>query len=385
MRLLLNHNSSEDIGEALTLDDPAAPFLQNATFQIHALGPVSTTYGYTPKLVPWLRSNLDRFDAVVVNGLWQYCGLAVLRAVAGVKPYLVFTHGMLDPYFKRRFPLKHLKKWPYWAFVEYWVLRKAFRVLFTTQAEQKLAEQSFWLHSWTPFIMPFGASTPPSDSSAMRESFHFVCEEARGRRFLLFLGRIHRKKGCDLLVRAFVKVAASDPDLHLVMAGPDQEKWSPTLQQIARDAEIAERVHWPGMLSGDAKWGAFYAAEAFVLPSHQENFGIAVAEALGCGKPVLLSDKINIASEISEAGCGLVETDTLAGTERLLQRWIDTPAELRHVMHTRALEIFQQRYNMTGNAETIIQLVEEAKDRATSVHPVKRRAKASARVQRSCD
>ncbi len=76
------------------------------------------------------------------------------------------------------------------------------------------------------------------------------------------------------------------------------------------------------MVTGDAKWGAFFASEAFILPSHQENFGIAVAEALACGKPVLLADKVNIAEDIAEDGAGLMEMDTADGTLQLLERWI---------------------------------------------------------------
>jgi glycosyltransferase involved in cell wall biosynthesis len=107
------------------------------------------------------------------------------------------------------------------------------------------------------------------------------------------------------------------------------------------------------MLRGDAKWGAFYAAEAFVLPSHQENFGIAVAEALACGRPVLLSDKVNIAADIAEDGAGLMEADTADGTERLLERWIALRDEEREAMAARALDCFQARYDMRENAKTV--------------------------------
>ena len=117
-----------------------------------------------------------------------------------------------------------------------------------------------------------------------------------------------------MLIDAFAKVAADDPELHLVMAGPDQQQWSAELQQTAAKAGIAARIHWPGMITGDAKWGAFYGAEAFILPSHQENFGIAVAEAMACGTPVLLSDKVNIAEEIANDGAGFMEPDTPDGT-----------------------------------------------------------------------
>ena len=110
------------------------------------------------------------------------------------------------------------------------------------------------------------------------------------------------------------------------------------------------------MLIGDAKWGAFYASEAFILPSHQENFGIAVAEALACGKPVLLADKVNIAEDIAEDGAGLMELDTAEGTLRLLQRWIGMTISERKRMAELAYQCFQHRYDMRENAKAIIRL-----------------------------
>jgi glycosyltransferase involved in cell wall biosynthesis len=357
VRALLGYGPEVYPAEVVTLeDDPAAPYLKEITFPIHALGPSKTGYGYSPKLLPWLRENGHRFDGVVVNGVWQYCGYAAWRAFAGKKPYMVFTHGMMDPYFKRAFPLKHFKKWLYWVPAEYWVLRGAYRVLFTSEAEKRLAEESFWLHRWKPHVVPYGASGPVGDPETLKQTFLAQCSAVEGKRYLLYLGRIHKKKGCDMLIDAFAKVAADDPELHLVMAGPDQQQWSEQLQQTAERGGIADRVHWPGMVTGDAKWGAFYGSEAFILPSHQENFGIAVAEALACSRPVLLSDKVNIAEDIAKSGAGLMEMDTPEGTLRLLQRWIATPAQERKDMAERGLVCFQQRYDMRENAKTIVRL-----------------------------
>ena len=360
VRSLLNFGPPDYRGEVVTLDAPGAPFLKDLNFTVHPLGPGKGVYAYSAKLRPWLKANAHRFDGVVVNGLWQYVGFAAWRTFGGKKPYVVFTHGMLDPYFKHRFPLKHLKKWLYWLSAEYWILRGAYRVLFTTDAEERLARQSFWLHRWKGFVVPYGASSSLASPAEQLEAFHAHCPELRGRRFLLFLGRIHRKKGCDLLIDAFARVAAFDPSLELVMAGPDQQLWSADLKARAESLGIAARVHWPGMLKGLVKWGAFRASEAFVLPSHQENFGIAVAEAMSCYRPVLLADKVNIAEEIAEDGGGLMEIDTLDGTVRLLERWIDLSPEDRRLMGQRAFEIFQRRYDMRRNAARIIRLFDDA-------------------------
>jgi glycosyltransferase involved in cell wall biosynthesis len=359
VRVLLSYGPIGYTGEVVTLDDPKAKYLADFGYTVHALGPTNTTYGFNLKLLPWLLANRHRFDGVVVNGLWQYCGLAAWLALRGNTPYVVFTHGMLDPYFRYAFPLKHLKKSLYWLPFEYRVLRDADRVLFTSKAEKRLAEQSFSRHKWTPYVVPYGASNTNGDPEALKAAFYERCPEVRGERFILFLGRIHRKKGCDMLIDAFTKVAASDPELHLVMAGPDQQQWSTELKRSVKAAGITERVHWPGMLKGDSKWGSFFASEAFILPSHQENFGIAVAEALGCGRPVLLADKVNIAAEIAEDGAGLMELDTPQGTLNLLTKWIAMPVEERQAMGRRARECYHRRYDMQENAKAIIGLFEK--------------------------
>ncbi|RXH56006.1 Glycosyltransferase [Granulicella sibirica] len=360
VRMLLGYRDLGYEGEVVTLDDPGAPFLQDLPFRVHALGPQTSVYGFNRKLLPWLRENRDRFDGVVVNGLWQYTGLATLWTIKGHRPYMVFTHGMLDPYFKHRYPLKHIKKWLYWVPAEYWILRGAYRVLFTCKAESELAKQSFWLHSWKPYVVPYGAQGSTGDRDQMVESFFEVCPGVRHKRYLLFLGRIDRKKGCDLLIEAFAATALLDPGLHLVMAGPDARNWRPKLVERAVKSGCADRIHWPGIVLGDVKWGAFYGSEAFILPSHQENFGIAVAEALSCGKPTLLSDKVNIAPEISLEGAGYMEPDTVAGTEALLRRWIQTTSEERREMSDNALAIFRSRYDMRENAKAIMRLFELA-------------------------
>jgi hypothetical protein len=122
VRVLLSHNAEDSTSEVVTMDAPEASFLAVIPSPVHALGPVTSIYSYSRKLRPWLIANRDRFDGVVVHGMWQYAGLSVRRAMRGWVPYVVFAHGMLDPYFKHAFPLKHMKKWAYWLLVAYRVL-----------------------------------------------------------------------------------------------------------------------------------------------------------------------------------------------------------------------------------------------------------------------
>jgi glycosyltransferase involved in cell wall biosynthesis len=176
---------------------------------------------------------------------------------------------------------------------------------------------------------------------------------------LLFLSRIHEKKGCDLLIAAFAKVAQKDAALHLVLAGPCHSNLIDTLKTQAQQLGVAGLITWPGMLQGDMKWGAFYASEAFVLPSHQENFGIAVAEALCCGLPVLISDKVNIWREIQEDGAGIINRDTLKGTEETLLQWLAMDASNRQKMARQAKQTFEQRFTVEAMASSLIEVIEK--------------------------
>lgn len=347
--------------EVLSLDDPASPFLAGYGLPVHALGPSAGGYRFNPKLVPWLHDHAKEYDAVVVNGLWQYHSFGAWRALHRMKvPYFVFTHGMLDPWFKHSYPLKHLKKWLYWPWAEYRVLRDAQAVLFTSEDERLLARESFWFYRAREAVVGYGTKTPPDDAEALRAHFFTVHPELRGKRLLLFMSRIQEKKGCDLLIEAFAKVAQQNPDLHLVMAGPDQTGWVATLQAQAQRLGIAGRITWPGMLQGDLKWGAFYASEAFVLPSHQENFGIAVAEALGCGLPVLISNKVNIWREIEADGAGLVADDTLLGTVETFKRWLALSPQDFQAMKTRATACFASRFHVLRAAEQLLEIIRES-------------------------
>ena len=357
IRMLVRYAPDGYSSELATLDDPAAEFLQEFSFPVHAFGSARGRW-FRPRLITWLRRNRQRFDGVVVHGLWEFSGFATLLAVRRHVPYLVFAHGALDPYFKRDSRAKRLKKWLYWLGAQYWILRGADRVLFTTGAEQERAQQSFWPRRWRSTVVPLGATPPPGDRAALVEAFEHACPSVTGRRFLLFLGRIHQKKGCDLLVRAFEEHCGQHPELHLVMAGPDPMGWRARLQRLVAERGCQDRIHWPGMLAGAAKCGAFAACDAFILPSHQENFGIAVAEALAAGRPVLLTRPVNIAHELSADGCALVEADTQEGVTRLLGRWLELSTAEREQMAAQARLSFLRRYDMRRNTETILRVFE---------------------------
>jgi glycosyltransferase involved in cell wall biosynthesis len=144
--------------------------------------------------------------------------------------------------------------------------------------------------------------------------------------------------------------------LDLVMAGPDEEGLQAVLEAQAARLGISARVHWTGMLEGDVKWGALRAAEAFVLPSHQENFGIAVVEAMACGVPVIISDKVNIWPEIAQDKAGIVKADTADGTYEGMAVFLAMGPEERLQMIRNGIDCFRSRYEMGRSAAALNEL-----------------------------
>jgi glycosyltransferase involved in cell wall biosynthesis len=340
--------------EVASLDPPEAPYVAQSPLPAHALGPAKLGYRYSARFVGWLRANRSRYDVVIVNGIWQYHSFGTWMVLRNSStPYVVFTHGMLDPWFKHRYPLKHVKKWMYWPWAEYRVLRDAHAVLFTCEEERRLARSSFWLYRCNEVVVNYGTAKPKGDLSTESQEFFLRYPELRGKKLALFMGRIHPKKGCDLLIEAFASVLRAQPDWHLVIAGPDEVGWLEKLNVRAGELGLAPRITWTGMLSGTMKWGAVRAAEVFVLPSHQENFGIAVAEALAAGVPTLISNKVNIWREIYADGAGMVSEDTLQGICILLQSYVELPAEKKLAMRRAAAECFEQRFEIKRAAQTL--------------------------------
>jgi len=352
--------------EIVSADAPDSAFARDLDVPVHLKGPARGPLEYSPDFDEWLKQNAARFDAIISHGLWRFSSRATrLAARSADRPYFIFPHGMLDPWFKRYYPVKHLKKSLFWWFSEYAVLRDAKAVLFTCEEEKLLARESFRPYRCVERVVPLGTSEPPDNVEAQRQAVSAAFPKIAGKRVILFLGRLHEKKGCDLLLRAFLRLLQTKPralwaDLHLMIAGPcARSGYLKSLRDLAAPCEALSPgcVSFPGMLSGDLKWGTLRYADVFVLPSHQENFGIAVVEAMACGTPVLISRPVNIWREIESSGAGLVEADTLDGCCQLLDRWFGLADEEKRRMATRAKEAFKQSYEITQTAVSLIDTI----------------------------
>lgn len=349
--------------EIACLDSPLDPYdFSRFPCRVHPLGPGWLGYGYTAKLLPWLAEHHSDYDLAVVHGIWQYHSLATCLASSRLKaPYVVFTHGMLDPWFNRNYPLKHLKKMLYWPWAEYRVLSEAQAVLFTCEEERLLARQSFSPYRVNEIVVGLGTPAAPDNREEQVELFLTKFPNLRNKRLILFLGRIHEKKGVDLLLSAFARIVAEFPDLALVLGGPFEAGYAGRLQaHLQAGGQPADsQVVWTGMLLDDLKWGAIRTAEALILPSHQENFGQVVSEALSCSTPVLISNKVNIWREIEQDQAGLVENDDQQGVQNLLQRWLSLEPGEKQRMKERAKLCFDNRFDIRQMVSKLLPVLEQ--------------------------
>jgi glycosyltransferase involved in cell wall biosynthesis len=336
----------------VTLEDETEANQRKFPFPIIGLGRGTRPYKYNRHIAPWLEKHARKFDAVVLHGLWNYSSFGSWRGIRrGSTPYYIFAHGMLDPWFREKYPLKHWVKQVFWTIAEGRVLSNAQSVLFTCEEERIRAQGVFKGHPYKERVVVFGTADPEGDPERQKLAFSSAYPDLRGRNFLLFLSRIHPKKGCDLLLQAFAGLAEELPsNLDLVIAGPDQVGWVPELQSLAHRLGISGRVHWPGMLKGDVKWGAFRSAEALILPSHQENFGFVVAEAMACATPVLISNKVNIWREVEASRGGLVGEDSIDGTRNLMRRFLALSISARAEMRRNAREGFLKNFDIEVTA-----------------------------------
>ena len=342
-----------------SLDKPNSPWLSGLDMPCYPLGESAQKYGFSKSFLDWMKSNHRSYDAVLVRGLWQYHGWGTWKALRGSKtPYYIFPHGMLDPWFNKEYPLKWLKKAIYWLWGERRVLRDAKGVFFTSEEERRLARSSFWPHQVKEITVPYGIKDPGHDLRAFQDRFLRAYPQLSNKKIILFLGRIHPKKGCDILLRSAADVLRSDPEYCLVIAGPDQVGWKDKLQKLAGSLDISQNVTWTDMVAGDLKWGALASAEVLVLPSHQENFGIVVAEALAASLPVIISNKVNIWERIKSSGAGFVCDDRDDSLKPLLEAWTGLPFEEKRKIKEKARRCFLDNFTIEKEAQGILSVIQ---------------------------
>lgn len=293
-----------------------------------------------------LAAEIPGFDVVHLHSLYMFHDMIVGRECrrAGV-PYLLRPHGTLDPYLHAR---RRWRKTFLEALFQDRVTRNASAIHFTTEEEMALAAPHVF--GVRGVVIPNGIDAEDYEDLPPRGSFRSRHPEMGEAPLVLFLGRINFKKGLDILADAFAKVVQARPDAWLVVAGPDGGVQEDVRARMAAHG-YGPRVIWPGMITGRDKLALFADADLFVLPSYSENFGIAVVEAMACGLPVAISDKVNLWHEVADAGAGWV-TPTLPEpfADAILAALADPAAAREKGAHGRRLVAERFRWPQIGRA-----------------------------------
>lgn len=310
----------------------------------------------------WLCRYSRNYDRIIVDAVWDWHLLVVFLSFLFTRiPYAVFTHGHLDPWFNKRYKLKFFKKLLFWPWAILPPLFFANKVVFTCDQERLLARKSFPFYSASEFVVSYGTSGLPSSIDASLIHFLNRFPELSGYEIMLFFGRIHPKKGIDILFRSISLLKSNkkwDAKLHkLVIVGPSDKSYFVFLRNLVEDLNIEDSVFWVGPLYGDMKWSAYNASSVFVLSSHQENFGIAIAESLSCSVPVITTDSVNIHHLISDSGAGFVASADVDEFSFALGKWLSLSSDQKKQMSFNARECFERSLSINSFAASYVDLL----------------------------
>jgi glycosyltransferase involved in cell wall biosynthesis len=264
---------------------------------------VPSTWGdwaFSPRFGASLARTISMVDVVHLHMVWDYPIWAAAEAARRHgKPFILRPCGQLDSWSMSQ---RGFKKRVYLRFFGTQV-RKAAAIHFTTEGERTSSDR--FVGDRPCFVIPNGVSDAAFENLPPSSAFGRRFGRLAGRRVVLFLGRLHPKKQPHLLIDAFARVTARVKGLQLVLAGPSEDTYLRVLKARATARGVADQVTFTGALCGRAVQEAYRAAEVFVLPSLQENFGIAIAEAMAAECPVLVTNNLDLAPDIEAAQAGI--------------------------------------------------------------------------------
>lgn len=320
------------------IDDTGTGMLRKAQVQVEVIGPVQGSLRRHPQMFSTLTRLIANVQIVHIHGLWQEIEhQAAYISRQQRKPYLISPHGMLDPWCLSQ---SRLRKKAYMLWRQRKDLDAARALHFTTPTELELVSP-LKLQPET-IVETNGLDLSEFELLPGKEEFRDRFPLVGGRRIVLFLSRLHHKKGLELLIPAFA--LCHQPEMVLVLAGPCDESYLLQLKSLTRQHGVENQVVFTGMLHGRERIAALVAAELFVLPSYQENFGLVVAESLAAGTAVVISDQVNIHEQISAAGVGGVVPLRIEAIAAEIGRWMGDD-ELRREAAARARPFARAHYD----------------------------------------
>ena len=170
-----------------------------------------------------------------------------------------------------------------------------------------------------------------------------------------------KKKGCDILIRSLKKLRNKKIIINVLLAG-SENKYKNYLKNLVKDLKIDDQIFWSDMITKDLKWGAIAASKGMVLSSHGENFGISLAESLGCGKPVLTTFKVNIYKEILHYKCGLISKNKINSFEKILLEFNNFNNLKLKKYSKNAIECFNKNFSLNIKNDKLSNYLKQQKN-----------------------
>lgn len=276
--------------------------------------------GYAPFLARTLREKTAHFDLLHIHGLWYYPLFAAYRAAKiNRKPYLVTVHGELA---KQALQRRRFKKRIYSALIQKRILHEAQAIQALSKKERK--DILRFVHNSNIVVVPNGINIEEFGSTFDREWLKNYYPQLIEKKIILFLGRINKEKGLEILSQAFLNVTKKRNNVYLLIVGPDNWGYKARIEKILKQRDVFDKVIFTGLLTGDQKKSALNGADVFVLPSSSEGFGLAVLEAMYSGLPVVISRQCGF-QEVEEINAGrVVDIDAGKLAETLIEL-LDNP------------------------------------------------------------
>lgn len=301
--------------------DAAASFSERG-IAVTLIGPTWGKLGFSEGMNHALHEALGKADVVHIHAVWEEVQHSAARhALSLCKPYIFRPCGMLDPWSLAQHR---------WVKRVAWMVRVRFDVTRSTAlhaTSEMEADNLRHLRLGVPVIVePNGVRLSEFEELPAAGWLGRRVPALAGRRVVLFLGRIHYKKGLDLLIPAFAEATRGLDDVHLAIAGPDNDDYLSQVRRWVSEHSLDARVHVLGMLRGLDRVAALRDAALFVLPSRQENFGVTVVEAMAAGTPVIVSNEVALHPEVRAADAGEVVPLQVGRLGEAMRRWLADPA-----------------------------------------------------------